>query len=201
MSNIRFLYDNKLDIATLTESSQVSTMPVEKLQNPHRTRVWRTASDTRQWVEIDLGAGYVCKAVALINHNFFEVANCKFRLCGALWQYIASNCGATTCKGFWDWMYGNGTDRSNAGMDLTPHGTGGNPVVYWNADAGMWGNRCHFDRTKSQYWDHAADDALDVGTGDFTLSGWVKTSYTGDVQQLMHKRQTSPSIIGYGWRK
>ncbi len=43
---IRFLYDNLLDSAVLTESSAATGFPVSNLKNPFRSKIWRTAGTT-----------------------------------------------------------------------------------------------------------------------------------------------------------
>jgi hypothetical protein len=46
MTKILFLYNNLLDLATLTASSANADFPVANLKNPFRTKPWRTAGAT-----------------------------------------------------------------------------------------------------------------------------------------------------------
>lgn len=67
MSNILFLYDNLLDSAALTESSEASGFAVENIQHPFRTKVWRTEGATAGTanVVIDHGSRKVVTCVPL----------------------------------------------------------------------------------------------------------------------------------------
>jgi len=72
MSNILFLYDNLLDIAALTESSEATGFPVENIQHPFRSKVWRTEDATAGTanVVIDHGAAKAVNCIALANYNW-----------------------------------------------------------------------------------------------------------------------------------
>lgn len=62
---MKFFNDNFADLSstTLTESSEVSTLPVENVQHEHLTRVWRTgASSADENVVIDLGSAMTVTA-------------------------------------------------------------------------------------------------------------------------------------------
>jgi hypothetical protein len=72
-TKILFLYSNQFDTATLTESSQATGFPAENLQNPFRTKVWRTAGAVAGTADliIDLGAGTKSTTcVALIGYTW-----------------------------------------------------------------------------------------------------------------------------------
>ena len=69
-----FLYNNLLDAAALTESSQASGFPVENIQHPFRTKVWRTAGGVAGTanVVIDHGVAVAISCAALINYSWTE---------------------------------------------------------------------------------------------------------------------------------
>ena len=71
MSNILFLFNNIFDLATLVESSQDDDFPTENLQNPFRTKVWKTASGvgTANLV-INHGIAKAVSAVAIVNYDW-----------------------------------------------------------------------------------------------------------------------------------
>lgn len=71
-SNILFLYNNLLDSATLTESSQATGFPCENLQNPFRTKYWKTAGATAGTAQlvIDHGSAKAVNAIALTGYDW-----------------------------------------------------------------------------------------------------------------------------------
>ena len=72
MSNILFLYNNLLDLATLTESSEASGFPAENVKHPFRTKVWRTEGATAGTanLKIDHGSAKAVNCVALANYSW-----------------------------------------------------------------------------------------------------------------------------------
>lgn len=74
MSNILFLYNNLLDLATLTESSEVSGFPAENVQHPFRSKVWRTAGGTPGTANlvIDHGTAKAIDCIALAGYNWIS---------------------------------------------------------------------------------------------------------------------------------
>lgn len=72
-TNILFLYDNKINSATLVASSEAVGFPASNLKNPFRTKVWRTVGVVpgTATLDIDLGAGTVATTcVALIGYSW-----------------------------------------------------------------------------------------------------------------------------------
>jgi hypothetical protein len=72
MRNILFLYDNLADGATLAASSEASGFPVENIQHPFRTKVFRTAGATPGTANVvfDFGAAVNINCVALADYNW-----------------------------------------------------------------------------------------------------------------------------------
>ncbi len=72
MSNILYLYDNLLDSAILTASSEATGFPAENLQNPFRSKVWRTAGTTpgAATLVIDHGSAKDVNAIALCGYSW-----------------------------------------------------------------------------------------------------------------------------------
>ena len=72
MSNILFLYNNLADSATLLDSSEATGFVAENVQNPFRTKVWRTAGATAgtATLRIDHGAAKAVNCVALAGYNW-----------------------------------------------------------------------------------------------------------------------------------
>ena len=188
MSKIRFLWNNLADIAALTPSSELSSLPAKNIQHPHRKLVWRTATDNLEWVEMNLGAAYTVKGVALINHNFLDDANLKMRLLGSYWNGISAPIGWG--GGFWDWMYKNGKDRGDKGCDLTFVNS---PTIGWNDNYGL---ELILNGT-DQHAYRVTDDNLNLGQLDFTLVARIKTSAT-NAQGVIGK---TAGGIGYGFYK
>lgn len=70
-TNILFAYDNSwFDAATLTESSQVSTLPAENLQHPFRSKVWRTSGGGTENLVINFGAAKAVTFIAIIGYTW-----------------------------------------------------------------------------------------------------------------------------------
>ena len=66
------MYNNIFDDAALTESSEADGFPAENIQNPFRTKVWRTeglVAGTANLV-IDHGAAKAVNAIAITGHNW-----------------------------------------------------------------------------------------------------------------------------------
>ena len=72
MTKIMFLYNNLLDSATLTASSEASGFPASNLKNPFRSKVWRTAGATAGTANlvINHGSAKAVTVVALIGYNW-----------------------------------------------------------------------------------------------------------------------------------
>jgi len=71
-TKILFLYNNLLDVATLTASSAATGFPAANLQNPFRGKVWRTAGATAGTANlvIDHATAKAVTVVALIGYNW-----------------------------------------------------------------------------------------------------------------------------------
>ena len=72
MSNSLFLYDNLIDLATLTASSAATGFPGNNVKNPFRTKVWRTAGATAGTANlvINHGSAKAVTCVALVGYNW-----------------------------------------------------------------------------------------------------------------------------------
>lgn len=91
MANLRILATNRYtDAATaLTASSEATALPVERSQDPDRTAVWRSLTETGvQTIDIDLGSSLACDSIA--------VANVKLVGAGALLLYRGATLGSET---------------------------------------------------------------------------------------------------------
>jgi len=70
LKTARFLWDNRyFDAATLTAASAAAGYPVSCLQDPQRSRKWRSTGLSSQWIKADLGAAVNWNAIALVDHN------------------------------------------------------------------------------------------------------------------------------------
>ena len=77
MSNVRFLYSFKLDTATITSSSEVSTLPDFNVIHPFVAKKWRTTADTGQWIKFDMGTAHKITMLAMFGHNLSSAAVVK----------------------------------------------------------------------------------------------------------------------------
>jgi hypothetical protein len=81
MSNLRILYRNLADAATLGASpAMVSTLPVTNLQVTGRAKVARTTSTADQALTGDWGSAQPVNGVVLWRHNLTETATWRVRL-------------------------------------------------------------------------------------------------------------------------
>ena len=69
---MRIFYNNLIDAdeVTITESSEVATLPAENVQNTFRSKVWRTGSSVaNESITFDLQTAQTISAVILLNHT------------------------------------------------------------------------------------------------------------------------------------
>lgn len=78
MATCLFLTTDLVDLATLTASSEVSTLPVTNLQKKQPARVYRSGNKTPT-ITIQLATSYACNALALVGHNAAAAATWQFR--------------------------------------------------------------------------------------------------------------------------
>lgn len=66
---IRFILHNQSDLATITATSEVATLPIENVQNVSRSRVWRSTGTTTQTITGTFTADKTISAVTFGRHN------------------------------------------------------------------------------------------------------------------------------------
>lgn len=71
MSCTKIYWDNKIDIAELTPSSENENYPIENIQHIHRSKVFRTTGITSENIVIDFGNGntYIGQSLIISKHN------------------------------------------------------------------------------------------------------------------------------------
>jgi len=74
-----FAWDNLLDAATLTESSQDNNYPAENTQNSQLARVWKTTGVTSENIVIDLLSAASVTFAAVLGHNLTSSATLKIQ--------------------------------------------------------------------------------------------------------------------------
>ena len=67
--NCLFLSSRDFDLATLSASTAVSSLPVSNLQNQEPSKVWRTTSALAQYVDIVLRSALPCNIAAMSGFN------------------------------------------------------------------------------------------------------------------------------------
>ena len=78
--NFRILWDNRwLDAATLSAISEAAGYSVANLQDPFRSRKWRSISKTGQSISIDFGSSKDFNTLALIDHNLSVTATIRIK--------------------------------------------------------------------------------------------------------------------------
>lgn len=71
---MRLSYNNLLDNATLTASSEIAGYEVENVQDQRLTKKWYSDTTTTQTVIVDLGSAQTVTAVAILAHNITSSA-------------------------------------------------------------------------------------------------------------------------------
>lgn len=96
MSNLRIIYPNDSDEATLTASpSLVATLPVENLQDVARARVARSTSTAAQDFKGTWSTSRLLSAAALVRHNLTSAGTWRLRLYSdAAWTTLVYDSGA-----------------------------------------------------------------------------------------------------------
>lgn len=69
MTPIEFLHDFLFDGATISSSSQVSTLPDDNVVHDFVAKKWRTTGCSSEWVKFDLGSAMRIKRIAIFGHN------------------------------------------------------------------------------------------------------------------------------------
>lgn len=172
MANIYFLYNNLISSATLTASSAATGFPASNLQNPFRTKVWRTAGATAGTANLVINLSATTRTMSASN----LVAN------GADWTggppptgWTAENCTLAAAAGG---VAGNclqmtrtGGDYQQAYCTITTE-VGKMYRVYFYVKSGTAGN------VACQSMAYSGDGTTLLGAGSGTSSGsWVQVNY------------------------
>ncbi|HTE35709.1 MAG TPA: hypothetical protein VK634_11140 [Reyranella sp.] len=80
MEKILFLSPRLSDLATLTASSEVGSLPATFVKNPEPTKVWRTTGCAAESLVIDFGAAAVVDTAAIVAHNATAAGTVRLRL-------------------------------------------------------------------------------------------------------------------------
>jgi len=78
--NVLFLYENKVDDATMTASSTAGSLGPDNLKNREVEKVARTTGDTAEWWKADFGSEVNVSTVCLWNHNLGAGGTIRIRL-------------------------------------------------------------------------------------------------------------------------
>lgn len=102
MANILFLSPRLSDLATLTASSEVSSLPATYAQNQEPTKVWRTTGCAAESLILDFGAGgAVVNQAALVAHNLTSAATIRLRLADTVPDLTAAPAKDSTAVSAW----------------------------------------------------------------------------------------------------
>ena len=93
------------------------------------------------------------------------------------------------------WLFNDNPWPSGTTYDLSGNGNHGTLVDHTKSVPGLHGNALDFDGTGD--WINVGDnDSLDFGSGNFTISTWVKTTANGP-DEIVSKRNGSNDAIGF----
>ena len=79
-SPVRLVGENLADIAGITASSAVASLPASNLKLPDIQRLWRATTDDAQWIVADVAAQSEIGFIGLINSNAREGDAARFRV-------------------------------------------------------------------------------------------------------------------------
>lgn len=128
MSNIIFLSRKIAEGATITASSQQTTLPATNLIGPSPSKVWRSSGLSSVYIDIDLGASIACDTMALIAPNLTG---------SATWQLLGDDTFANLA-----------TTPAYDSTALSPWPVTGKPTEDWNQHAPF----LQFSSQTLRYW-------------------------------------------------
>jgi hypothetical protein len=74
------LWDNKIDAATVTSTSEITSLPGENVINPHVSRKWHTEVGVKTGaLTFDLGSTLSCSVLAVLGTNLTSAATYRLR--------------------------------------------------------------------------------------------------------------------------
>jgi hypothetical protein len=122
--NLCIIWDNRyFDAAILTPSSEVATLPARNLQDPQRTRPWRTEGIIDQSLTVDFGAPVPVTCLGLIDHNFTVTSQITLQASNdAGFAELLKGDQANDTFDVWQPLFGAGEGGAGA------HGAGGYPL-------------------------------------------------------------------------
>lgn len=89
IKRIRFLWQNEIDTATITASSEAAGFPVSNLQDRWHTRPWRTTGLADEWAKFDLLEEKDIQAIVIKEHNFQAGASVRIHAYSDAWITLA----------------------------------------------------------------------------------------------------------------
>jgi len=102
MANILFLSPRLSDAATLTASSEVTSLPATFVQNQEPSKKWRTTGCTGESLILDFGVGgTVIDAVAVVGHNLTSDATIRLRIANTVGNLTAAPAEDSTALSAW----------------------------------------------------------------------------------------------------
>lgn len=96
-----FLSSKRGDRATITASSQLSSLPVSNLQTPDPAEKWRTSGCATEYAIFDFGAAVIVNALMLVGHNLTGAATLQARLASTVPNLTAAPSVNTTVLSAW----------------------------------------------------------------------------------------------------
>jgi len=76
---IQFCHANRVDAASITASSELSTLPATNVTQIWKSRVWRATGCASEWIKFDFGAAAAVRAFVLVGHNLTAAATIKIQ--------------------------------------------------------------------------------------------------------------------------
>lgn len=125
MANIFLAWQNRVDAATLSGGSWLSTLPITNMQDRQLQKVARTtnAAATSTTFDVDLGNPYPIGCVALVNHNIS--VNGRVKISAATATASFANLFTTFTNDYSNaaWTKGNVSVTANVTTVFAPDGT------------------------------------------------------------------------------
>lgn len=129
-NNLRIIYDNRVDAATITTSSTAGSLVASNMKNDRKSKVWRSTGKTAETVTLQWPSAEILSGIALPFCNLTATATIRVR--GYLGTTVVFDTGVTQAVGYsslgsWDW------GALPLGVNAYSYG-GGNYGMCWFSD-------------------------------------------------------------------
>ncbi|MBU2177656.1 MAG: discoidin domain-containing protein, partial [Gammaproteobacteria bacterium] len=77
---LKICYQNLVDSAVITASSEEASLPAANVTAFHKSKVWRATGCAAEWIKFDLGSPQDITEIIIVGHNFSSGATVQIEL-------------------------------------------------------------------------------------------------------------------------